>query len=143
MEKLEIGDVLKLRKSLLLTSAIGFFLENIKNYSTGEIKLIGFSIPVKKDGSEITNFIGFVILFFFISLSIRYLDKSFKHRYIQKLNDFPQLHKMMHFQDPNPSREFFINKEKWKLKTFDYLILILDLIIPLIIGLSSMLYIWC
>ena len=69
-ENFEFGDVKLVRKSLLIFSLTALFITSIREYTTGQIEFLGFSIPVN-DLNIVLLFLVGIIAFFLIAFWIR------------------------------------------------------------------------
>lgn len=63
-ENFEFSDVKAVRKSLLIFSLLALFINSMKEYTTGVLEFLGFSIPVNDLN---------IILFFLIGIIIFYI----------------------------------------------------------------------
>jgi hypothetical protein len=80
LDKLEFSDSKQVRKTLLIISFSGILFNSLVENATGNIEFFGFKIPIA-DASLIPNFIGYLVIYFIITLIIRYFDEDFRTKY--------------------------------------------------------------
>ncbi|WP_027137364.1 hypothetical protein [Gaetbulibacter saemankumensis] len=85
IQHLEFDDVIKVRKSLLISSLIGLFFKQMINFSSGDFEFFGFKV-INLDATFIPNFIGGIIIFFMVVFGIRIMNDRFKEKYTAKIN---------------------------------------------------------
>ena len=142
MDNFEFGDVKSVRKSLLIVATIGIFVSKLTHYSTGEISFLGFSIPVK-DASFLPYFIGYIILFYLVALIIRYSDEEFKKFYVKKLNSLKGVYTVTYLDPKEEQKRQYAKKLKGVRKSFKYAIISLEILFPIVLGISALIYIYC
>jgi hypothetical protein len=139
-DNFEFDDVKKVRKSLLIVSVAGIFLKQLIKYSTGEIKFLGFSIPVG-EATFLSNMIGFIIIFYIIALAIRFSSEQFPKYYKKKL-EFYDIQAMFKeagtFAKYTDGKKTFDKNIKWVEVLIKYSTTFLDIIFPLLLGIISL-----
>ena len=80
IDKIELGNVKQVIKTLLIVSFIGFSFNELVQFSTGELEFLGFKIPIE-DATVIPSLIGYIIIYLLFALIIRYSDENFQKKY--------------------------------------------------------------
>lgn len=138
IDNFEFSDTKQIRKTLLITSFAGICFKVLVLNSTGHIEFIGFNIPVK-DASIIPYLVGSMIIFEIIALIIRYSDESGREKYKKYLkyigdNNMSEIN--LRYNDkhvPQKLKPSYAKNNAIKKSVF-----FLDIIFPIILGLTSL-----
>lgn len=145
IDKLEFSDVKQVRKSLIISSTFGIFFKLLVEYSTGYIKFLGFEIPIK-NADILPNFISAIIVYFLISLIIRFLDEKFREKYEEDFRTHgfrtEKPFSEVDFNDPEFKKFTYDMVKRPKLKGIRFGILFLDIVFPLLLGILSLSWIY-
>ncbi|REE07862.1 hypothetical protein DFQ09_11056 [Winogradskyella pacifica] len=146
--ELEFDDVKKIRKSLLITSAVGILFSKLVKFSTGTIDFLGFSLPIV-DSVFLPNYIGYLIAFFIVALIIRYNNDSFKESYSKKIENIGSSSISNLYRIPSPNESVIRNQiadleKKTKARSIatKYSVIVLDIVFPLVLGVIALVIIF-
>ena len=141
IDKIEFSDVKQVRKTLLITSFVGFAFKRLSEHSTGNIEFLGFKIPIG-EANVIPNLIGYLVIFLIIALLIRYFDEDLKKKY-QSYKEYIETNRENsgnQFDYQKLRREFHSNE--LQVKSVKIGIILLDLIFPIVFALFTLIKIF-
>jgi hypothetical protein len=144
IDKLEFGNIKQLRKNLLVVSATGIVISQLVKYSEDGVTFFGFSLS-ENNLPLLNKLIWFIVLYFFVALVIRYFDDEFQKYYKSKLESIGTMYTFGYKSDDYQKaiqKENLNKRVKSVDRTRRVLIFLLDLIVPLTLGVIALVMTW-
>lgn len=142
IDNFEFSDTKQIRKTILITSFAGICFKILVKNSTGNIEFIGFKIPVS-DAHVIPNLVGYIIIFEIIALIIRYSDEESRNKYKKYLKFIEERNMSeIRIRRENENVPQKLQPNYKKLEIIRKSVFFLDILFPIILGISALIKIF-